>query len=200
MEITSVFFILCLFTAVVNGTPSKTEKLDIVWNWKIEKSQLRQMDAVNASTNSTDRMAKSWTFTQNLGCERTKSRNCPSNDFTSFTISTIDGCEEKCINKDTCAGYAYYGTTCYLKKKLAGCHLYVGITTGKCQWCRRQWETNCPSNDIESFQISPLWACERKCANKGSCKGYAYWGNWCYLKYKTAGCHSYRGIISGFCR
>ena len=37
--------------------------------------------------------------------------------------------------------------------------------------CRRQWETNCPSNDIESFQISPLWACERKCANKGSCKG-----------------------------
>ena len=43
------------------------EKLGVRWNWKIEKSQLRQMDSANSSSNSTERMAKTWGFTQNLG-------------------------------------------------------------------------------------------------------------------------------------
>jgi len=186
---------------VVEDDAADFKKLGLRWNWKIEKSQLRQMDSANSSSDSAERMAwKSWTFTQDLGCNQYQSKNCPGNDITNFYISTVQGCEEKCINKVSCAGYAYYGTTCWLKTKLAGCHLYVGITTGKCTWCERQWETNCPGNDIEHFTISSLWACEKKCVLKSSCKGYAYYGTTCYLKWKTTGCHSYRGIISGYCR
>jgi len=207
MENTKLFTILGLFIAVANGNPSNTEiasedveKLGVRWNWKIEKSQLRQMDSANSSSNSTERMAKTWGFTQNLACDRYKSKNCPSNDIKSFYTKTLQACEEKCIHENKCAGYAYYGTSCYLKRTLAGCHMYVGITTGKCQWCRRQWETNCGGNDVESFYISSLWACEKKCALKSSCRGYAYWGTSCYLKRQMSGCYSMRNIITGYCR
>ncbi len=123
----------------------------------------------------------------------------PGSDIKSTVQSSFDGCGQDCSATAGCVGFAFTGSTCWLKRALGTPKTVYGTTTGKRVFepYAAEENTDYPGNDIKSTTRSSFEGCSQDCSVTPGCAGFTFSGSTCWLKRVLLGRTTSMGETAG---
>ena len=127
------------------------------------------------------------------------------------TAASLAGCQQMCLESQTCRGIEFSGTRCELWTRNDGISESVPLSGSICQplapfvllgmdrGCRGKDEMDLDSRFFTRHSVTSLETCKSMCAKRGSCKGIEFGGTYCDIWTRVSGIQATAPVPGALC-